>query len=158
MVCWSPLKQTAQKLSKTYKVFRLKQIESMRGHWFISLWEQDHAVLGSALHFIQITWFTYIFANIGRVPKWVQFAGCSLDLVTWASEGFFSKGAREDFSHIFLGRGKSGEIYLFPTRNNENNFFCWNLQNPGGGKVPSASYPTPMPRDIVVSRDILRLF
>jgi len=22
----------------------------------------------------------YIFANIRRVPKWVQFAGCSLDL------------------------------------------------------------------------------
>jgi len=46
VVCWSPLKSTAQKLSKTYTVFCLKQIESMHGHWFISLRKQDHAVLG----------------------------------------------------------------------------------------------------------------
>jgi len=39
------------------------------------------AFLGSALHFIQITWFTYVFANIRNVSKWVQFAGCSLHLV-----------------------------------------------------------------------------
>jgi len=52
----------------------------MHGHWFISFREQDHAFLGSALHFIQITWFTYDFANIRRVTKCVQFAGCSLDL------------------------------------------------------------------------------
>jgi len=44
----------------------------MHGHWFISLREQDHEFLGSALHFIQITWFTYVFANIRRVTKWVQ--------------------------------------------------------------------------------------
>jgi len=53
----------------------------MHGHWFIFLREQDHAFLGSALHFIQITWFTYVFGNIRRVTKWVQFAGCRLDLV-----------------------------------------------------------------------------
>jgi len=64
-------------MSKTYTVFRLKQIESIHGHWFISLREQDHAFLGSALHFIQITWFTYAFANICRVTKWVQVVGCS---------------------------------------------------------------------------------
>jgi len=68
-------------MSKTYTVFRLKQIESMHGHWFTSLREQYHAFLGSALHFIQITWFTYVFANIRWVTKWVQFARCSLDLV-----------------------------------------------------------------------------
>jgi len=51
----------------------------MHGHWFISLEQQEHAFLGSALHFIQIIWFTYIFVNILRVPKWVQFVGCSLD-------------------------------------------------------------------------------
>jgi len=68
-------------MSKTYALFRLKQLESMHGHWFISLREQDHAFLGSAFHFIQITWFTYVFGNIRRVTKWVQFAGCSLDLV-----------------------------------------------------------------------------
>jgi len=45
-------------MSKTYTLFRLKQTESMNGHWFISLREQDHAFLGSALLFIQITWFT----------------------------------------------------------------------------------------------------
>jgi len=53
----------------------------MHVHWFISLREQDHAFLRSALHFIQTIWFTYVFANIRRVTKWVQFAGCSLGLV-----------------------------------------------------------------------------
>jgi len=43
----------------------------------ISVGQQEHAFLGSALHFIQITWFTFVFANIRRVPKWVQFTGCS---------------------------------------------------------------------------------
>jgi len=42
----------------------------------ISLGQQEHAVLGSTLHLIQITWLTYVFANIRRVPNWVQFAGC----------------------------------------------------------------------------------
>jgi len=93
-VCWSPLKQTIQNLSKTYTVFRLKQVKNVHGHWFISLREQGHALLGSALHFMQITWFTCIFANIGTVSKWVQFAGCSLNLVTWASEGFFQRFSR----------------------------------------------------------------
>jgi len=41
----------------------------MHGHWFISLREQDHAVLGSALHFIHITWFSYVFGNIRRLTK-----------------------------------------------------------------------------------------
>jgi len=67
-------------MSKTYTSFCLKQIESMHGHWFISLREQDHAFLGGALYFIQIPWFTYVFGNIHRVTKWVQFVGCSLDL------------------------------------------------------------------------------
>jgi len=35
----------------------------------------------SALRFILITWFTYAFANVCGMTKWVQFAGCSLDLV-----------------------------------------------------------------------------
>jgi len=66
-------------MSKPYSmVLTLKQIESMRGYWFVSLGQQEHAFLGSALHFIQISCFTYVFANICRVPKWVQFAGCSL--------------------------------------------------------------------------------
>jgi len=70
-----------QKISKTYVVFRLKQIESMHGDWFISLREQDHAFLDSALDVIQITWSTYVFANIRRFTKGVHLAGCSLDLV-----------------------------------------------------------------------------
>jgi len=37
-------------------------------------------ILGIALHIIQVTWFTSVFVNIRRVSKWVQFAGCSLDL------------------------------------------------------------------------------
>jgi len=28
----------------------------------------------------QISWFSYVFPNIGRVFKWIHFAGCSLDL------------------------------------------------------------------------------
>jgi len=68
-------------MNKTYVVFRLKQIESMHEHWFISLREQDHAFLDSALDFIQMTWTTYIFANIRRLTKGVQLAGCNLDLV-----------------------------------------------------------------------------
>jgi len=36
----------------------------MDGYWFISLREQEHEFLGSALHFIQIPWFTYVFGNI----------------------------------------------------------------------------------------------
>jgi len=40
------------------------------------LWgQQEYAFLGSALHFIQITWFTYISAIIRRVAKWAHFAG-----------------------------------------------------------------------------------
>jgi len=58
----------------------LKQIEYMHGHWFISSGQQKHAFLGSTLHFIQIAWLTYVFANIRGVPKWVKFAGRSLDL------------------------------------------------------------------------------
>jgi len=56
-------------MNKSYTLFRLKQVESMHGHWFISLLKQDHAFLGSLLHFIQITWFTYIFANVRKVTK-----------------------------------------------------------------------------------------
>jgi len=53
----------------------LEQTENRHGHWFIYSGQQEHAILGSTLHFIQITWFTYVFANIEG-----QFAGCSLDL------------------------------------------------------------------------------
>jgi len=44
----------------------------MHGHWFVSLGQQEHAFSGSVLHFIQVTWFAYVFANIRRVPNWVQ--------------------------------------------------------------------------------------
>jgi len=63
--------------------------------------EQDHAFLDRALHFIQISWLTYIFANIRRVSKWVQFAGCSFNLVTWALDGFFPRGHGRIFSTFF---------------------------------------------------------
>jgi len=94
----------------------------MHGHWFISLREQDHAVLGRALHFIQITWFTYIFANIGRVPRWVQFAGCSLDLVTWASDGFFPEEAQEFFPTFFWGRARVVKFVFFPLETTKKRF------------------------------------
>jgi len=45
----------------------------MHGHWFIYLGQQKRAFLGSALHFIQIIWFTYVFANIRRVPGGFNF-------------------------------------------------------------------------------------
>ena len=47
-------------MSKTYTLFRFKQLESMHGHWLISLQEQDHVFLGGALQSNQITWFTYV--------------------------------------------------------------------------------------------------
>jgi len=28
-------------------------------------------ILGSALNFIQISWFTCVFGNVRRVPRWV---------------------------------------------------------------------------------------
>jgi len=52
----------------------------MHGHWFVSLGQKEHPFLGSALLFVQVTWFAHGFANIRRMPKCVQFAGCSLDL------------------------------------------------------------------------------
>jgi len=30
--------------------------------WFLSLGQQNHAFLGSTLPFIQVIWFTYVFA------------------------------------------------------------------------------------------------
>ena len=68
-------------MSKTYTELGLKHIESMQGLWFISVGQQDYAFLGSSLHLIQIPWFPYVYANICKVPKWIQFAGYSLDLV-----------------------------------------------------------------------------
>jgi len=53
----------------------------MHEHWFMFLGQQEHAFLGSALQLIQIAWFTYVFADTRSVPKWVQVAGCGLDLV-----------------------------------------------------------------------------
>jgi len=45
------------------------------------LWgSKNMHILVSALHFIQKSSFSYVFANIRRVPKWVQFARCNLDL------------------------------------------------------------------------------
>jgi len=79
MACWSPTKTNSSKHEQNIQ-FGLNPVENMHWHWFIYLWQQEHTFLGSGLYFIQITWFTYVFANICRVPKWVQFAGCSLDL------------------------------------------------------------------------------
>jgi len=41
----------------------------MYGQWFIAFGQQEHAFLGSALQFIEITWFTYVFANIRMCPS-----------------------------------------------------------------------------------------
>ena len=58
----------------------------MHGQWtlvyyFTGAWNKTMQFLGSALHVIQISWFICVFANTRRVTKWVQLAGCSLDLV-----------------------------------------------------------------------------
>jgi len=63
----------AEKMSETYTVVWFKANWKHAWIWFVSLGQQHHAFLGSVLHFIQIIWFTYVFANIRRVPKWVQF-------------------------------------------------------------------------------------
>ena len=52
----------------------------MHGHCCVSLGAARTCILGSALHIIQVTWFTNAFSNIFKMPKWVQFAGCGLDL------------------------------------------------------------------------------
>jgi len=36
----------------------------MHRDWFIYFGQQENAFLGSGLHFIQITWITYVFANV----------------------------------------------------------------------------------------------
>ena len=79
MVCLNSTKINSPKLEQNIYLC-LKQIESMHGRWLISLGQQEHAFLSSASHFIQITWLTYVFANIRRMPKWVQFVVCSLDI------------------------------------------------------------------------------
>ena len=107
--------------------------------------EQDHAFLDRALHFIQITWLTHIFANILRVSKWVQFAGCNLNLVTWALDGFLPRGAQVDFSNIFLEGGKNCEICFFPLETTKTTFFRKFSQSRGGPWSPCPPFRRPCP-------------
>ena len=61
-------------MTKTYTVIWF-EANGKHAWTLVYLYEQqEHAFLGSALHFIQITWFTYVFGNIRRVPKWIQLA------------------------------------------------------------------------------------
>ena len=70
-------------MTKTYTVIWF-EANGKHAWTLVYLYEQqEHAFLGSALHFIQITWFTYVFGNIRRVPKWIQLAWCSLDLAIY---------------------------------------------------------------------------
>jgi len=46
----------------------------MQGHWLISFGQQEHALLGSALCFIQITWFTYVFHRLCQLSQGAQVA------------------------------------------------------------------------------------
>jgi len=36
----------------------LNKTENVHGHWLIHLEQQEHALLGIALHFIRIIWIT----------------------------------------------------------------------------------------------------
>jgi len=53
----------------------------------------------------------------------------------------FSRGGTGGFSTIFLGRGLNWWNLFFPTRKQENNFFCWHFQNPGWSWAPGPSVP-----------------
>ena len=48
--------------------------------WFH--WGSKNMYFGQCITFHPntVTWLTYVFSNIRGVHKWVQFAGCSLDL------------------------------------------------------------------------------
>jgi len=60
----APQIQTAQNMSRTYCLVWSKLKTCMDiGHWFISLRQQEHAFLGSALDFIQITWCTLLLCH-----------------------------------------------------------------------------------------------
>jgi len=54
IVCyfWSLTKINGSKHEQNIQ-FGLKEIENMHGHWFISFGQEEHAFLGSGLHFIQ---------------------------------------------------------------------------------------------------------
>jgi len=56
------------------KIYSFKQIENMHGHRFISLGQQEHACLGSALHLIQIQQSPFIKPSVNQ-PKIVWSRG-----------------------------------------------------------------------------------
>jgi len=51
----------------------------MRGSCLISLGQQEHTSLSITVH--PNNFVTFVFANNRKLSKWVQFAGCSLDLM-----------------------------------------------------------------------------
>ena len=75
--------------------------------------EQDHAFLDRALHFIQISWITYIFANIRRVSKWVQFAGMQLKPGDMGVRWIFSTGGTGGFFQYFSRGGPKMVKFVF---------------------------------------------
>jgi len=61
----------------------------------------------------------------------------------WASEGFLPGGALRDFSKIFPGVAKSGEIYFFPlTTTKKTTFFVQKIKK-NGGEGPFFRRPLP---------------
>ena len=60
-----------------------------------------------------------------------------IEVMTWASVGFFpGGGALRDFSKIFLGWAKSGEICFFPLKTKKTTFFNNNFKIQGASKAP----------------------
>jgi len=56
----------------------------------------------------------------------------------------FSRGAPGDFSKIFPGGAKNGEICFFPLKTEKNTFCCWKFQIQGR-QAPSPIAPLPTP-------------
>ena len=107
--------------------------------------EQDHAFLDRALHFIQITWLTYIFASIRRVSKWVQFAGMQLKPSDMGVRWIFSTGVTGGFFQHFSRGGPKMVKFLFSRSKLQKQPFFWNFHNPEWGLGPSAPFRRPCP-------------
>jgi len=62
---------------------------------------------------------------------------------TWALEVFFQWGPLGDFSKLFQGRAKSGEICFLPLKIEKTTFCCWKFLNPGGTLAPLPPFQHP---------------
>ena len=73
----------------------------------------------------------YLGAKPTKAPRWRRDW-----LESWAIGRFFPGATTGDFSKIFPGGAKSGEICFLPIETEKTTLFFWNFQNPGGAKAP----------------------